>query len=89
MWYSIPHLWFKATTYVVYYTTNMVYYTTNVNSQEIPILLKIKEFIINCNLCPHISLMSVICIISLYFHDEFQHQFQRKNFKLIAVRINQ
>ena len=40
MWYSIPHLWVKATTYVVYYTTNVVYYTTNVNSPEIPILLK-------------------------------------------------
>ena len=40
MGYSIPHLWVKATTYVVYYTTNMVYYTTNVNSPEIPILLK-------------------------------------------------
>jgi len=38
MWYSIPHLWVKATTYVVYYTTNVVYYTTNVNSPEIPIL---------------------------------------------------
>ena len=40
MWYSIPHLWVKATTYVVYYTTNVVYYTTYVNSPEIPILLK-------------------------------------------------
>ena len=45
MWYTIPHLWVKDTTYVVYYTTyvvyyttNVVYYTTNVNSPEIPIL---------------------------------------------------
>ena len=33
MWYAIPHLWVKVTTYVVYYTTN-------VYSPEIPILYK-------------------------------------------------
>ena len=38
MWYTIPHLWVKVTTYVVYYTTYVVYYTTNVYSPEIPIL---------------------------------------------------
>ena len=38
MWHTIPHLWVKVTTYVVYYTTYVVYYTTNVNSPEIPIL---------------------------------------------------
>ena len=31
--YTIPHLWFKDTTYVVYYTTN-------VNSPGFPILIK-------------------------------------------------
>ena len=44
MWYTIPHLWVKVTTYVVYYTTYVVYYTTNVNSPEIPILLKMEVF---------------------------------------------
>ena len=39
MWYTIPHLWVKVTTYVAYYTTYVVYYTTNVNSPGFPILL--------------------------------------------------
>ena len=39
MWYTIPHLWVKVTTYVVYYTTYVVYYTTYVYSPEIPILI--------------------------------------------------
>ena len=43
MWYTIPHLWVKVTTYVVYYTTYVVYYTTNVYSPEIPILLKCAD----------------------------------------------